>query len=67
MPKSRTLGTTAREVRKPVKTQQFTVILTGPQARGLHLLAERNGIKAAGLFRAWLLREFRAVFGKELE
>lgn len=66
MSKSRTTGTTAREVRKTVKKQQFTVILTGPQARNLHLLAEHRGLSAGALFRAWLAAEFTDTFGKEV-
>lgn len=65
MTKSRTPGTTAREVRKPVKKQQFTVILTGPQARALHLLAQHRGVPAGAMFRAWITAEFTATFGQE--
>jgi hypothetical protein len=65
MPKSRTQGTTAREVRKPVKKQQFTVILSGPQARSLHLLAEHRGVSAGALFRAWLAVEYKLTVGNE--
>lgn len=49
-----------------MKKQQFTVILTGPQARNLHLLAEHRGLSAGALFRAWLAAEFTDTFGKEV-
>lgn len=49
-----------------MKTQQFTVILSGPQARGLHLLAEHRGLSAGALFRIWLVEEYTRIFGKDV-
>lgn len=50
-------------MRKPVKTQQYTVILPSALARKMHLLAERRGMKASMLFRSWLLAECAVEFG----
>lgn len=60
MPKSR-----ADEVRTPYDVQ-MSFRLQPKEQRALHLLAERDGMKAAAMLRKYIREMYRATFGKEV-
>jgi DNA-binding GntR family transcriptional regulator len=40
--------------------------LTEKEAKALHLLAQRDGSKAAALLRRYIRETYRLIFGKEV-
>lgn len=68
MSKSRAAPTspsTAANLRNPYDVQ-MTFRLQEKEQRALHLLAERDGSKAASLLRRFIRDAFRNTFGKEV-
>jgi hypothetical protein len=63
--KSRRPATTAADVRDAYNTQ-MSFRLQAREQRALHLLAERDGVLAAGLIRRWIREAYRTTFGKEV-
>jgi len=64
MAKSRP-STAAADIRDPYNVQ-MTFRAQACELRALHLLAERDGSKAASLLRRWIRESYRAAFGKEV-
>lgn len=68
MPKSRApspSASTAAKVRDEYAAQ-MTFRLQEKEQRALHLLAERDGMKAASLLRRYIREMYRTTFGKEV-
>ena len=63
MPKSR--DSKAVDVREAYDVQ-MTFRLQPSEQRALHLLAQRDGMKAAAMLRRFIRESYRQVFGKEV-
>lgn len=55
----------ATEIREAYDVQMTFRLQPGEQ-RALHLLAQRDGMKAAAMLRRFIREQYRTVFGKEV-